>query len=710
MMCLARLLGGCEPETPERLAEARKLVQRVLEIEPHNELALAVCGNAAKRRGGAAAVSGGEGHDPQLSAVIAMSVASAKTAVEREEDDMRAAMEMSMASANPPAAGGHHVGVSFTDTEGDRSTIELSCGQIEWWAGGKLFEKDIQGLEWNGETLSARQNRSLNARLVEPPPGPERDNMIIELLKMAEQAHNCEFHSTVPMTVHLDVAPDPGFLMREVEQILAKPAFHEAVDRMAAANRGAAAAMSPASADAKTPAAEQEEEGMRAAIELSMASANPPAAMVRAALAAQGGSAGAMPAPIAAQRLPAYNAAWNQPVGPVGETRLQMAANDGHEALVGAMLAKGADPNHGGMLECAPLCVAAMKGHHAVARLLLGGGAGANEANGNGATPLFVAAQQGHTQTVALLLEHGAAVNHVRQNGATALMMAAKNGHGVVVDALLASGAAMDQVTTVGGSCTPLFFAAMNGHVAIARTLLAHGADVDRALAAARASSDARALETLRAARAQLRLELELVSSFATTQALPPGAPAVGAAAASSAAGAIHATSADEHHADDDDSGADAELTAALAMSMQLQQAAPPAALPPVAAAGGDAASDEYAAAAAVEERADEEEKERAEPSWACEACTFVNEDEGAAACAVCGTGRPEAAAAATAADAAAGVEKEEGGAPASGWACEACTFINEDEDAAACAVCASTLARGTRAGSVLLRSRRRAT
>ena len=89
--------------------------------------------------------------------------------------------------------------------------------------------------------------------------------------------------------------------------------------------------------------------------------------------------------------------------------RLRQAAECGDEAAVLFLTVRGADVNyreaeHGST----PLYVAARQGHDAVVRALLDAGADKDLMKNNGGTPLHVAAAMGHDAVVRALLDAGA--------------------------------------------------------------------------------------------------------------------------------------------------------------------------------------------------------------------------------------------------------------------------------------------------------------
>ena len=88
--------------------------------------------------------------------------------------------------------------LTFTDSEDDTSTIKISTtcggGHMSWWAGGRehlahmtrlTYDSGsgrLKVLEWQGPGLK------LNATLVKPAAGPERDALIMGLVHMAKSA------------------------------------------------------------------------------------------------------------------------------------------------------------------------------------------------------------------------------------------------------------------------------------------------------------------------------------------------------------------------------------------------------------------------------------------------------------------------------------------------------------------------------------------
>jgi hypothetical protein len=98
------------------------------------------------------------------------------------------------------------------------------------------------------------------------------------------------------------------------------------------------------------------------------------------------------------------------------------------------------------------MIIAAQEGQETVVRALLEAGADVNKTLDKGATPLYIAAQNGLEAVVRALMEAGADVNKAMDNGGTPLNVAAQNGHAAIVRALIDLGADFNNATDNGGT------------------------------------------------------------------------------------------------------------------------------------------------------------------------------------------------------------------------------------------------------------------
>jgi len=91
-----------------------------------------------------------------------------------------------------------------------------------------------------------------------------------------------------------------------------------------------------------------------------------------------------------------------------GTTPLFIAAQQGHIAVVDALLEKNVNPNQAKLNGATPLLVAAQNGHPEIVKALLKNAANPSLAMSDGTTPLFIAAQNDRVHIVEYLLLHGA--------------------------------------------------------------------------------------------------------------------------------------------------------------------------------------------------------------------------------------------------------------------------------------------------------------
>lgn len=156
-----------------------------------------------------------------------------------------------------------------------------------------------------------------------------------------------------------------------------------------------------------------------------------------------------------------------------GVTALQLAAENGHAAIVQQLLAAGAEVDKATVTTPPALHLAASRGHVAMVKQLLDAGA-ALDGTGKGSTPLLWAASGGQAAVVQQLLDAGAAVNLADDTSWTALHNAASSGYLEVVQILLTAGADACIANSMGR--TPLNLAAANGQLAAVKALIQHAA------------------------------------------------------------------------------------------------------------------------------------------------------------------------------------------------------------------------------------------
>jgi ankyrin repeat protein len=151
---------------------------------------------------------------------------------------------------------------------------------------------------------------------------------------------------------------------------------------------------------------------------------------------------------------------------------LHLAVVHGHNDLIVALLAAGADPNGGGDMDTAALVSASRAGNEEIVQILLGAGADVNMIC-DGETALEAASHFGHAKIVKLLLDAGADING---GDGWALHSASSRGFEEVVCILIEAGACVN--TTCNGE-TALETASCRGHAKIVKMLLDAGADVN---------------------------------------------------------------------------------------------------------------------------------------------------------------------------------------------------------------------------------------
>jgi ankyrin repeat protein len=173
-----------------------------------------------------------------------------------------------------------------------------------------------------------------------------------------------------------------------------------------------------------------------------------------------------------------------------GQTPLWWAANHGHLALAGKLLAKGADvntPDHHGST---PLTTAAGSGHLEMVRFLVESGADVQARIYDGRTAFNLAVTNGHKRVAEYLLTVGSEPNESGGSGYTPLMVAAENNFYDLAKHLIQQGADVNAVHPGPGiyvalrGWTPLVFAVRAGYVRMTKLLIQSGADVNYVVSA----------------------------------------------------------------------------------------------------------------------------------------------------------------------------------------------------------------------------------
>ena len=159
--------------------------------------------------------------------------------------------------------------------------------------------------------------------------------------------------------------------------------------------------------------------------------------------------------------------------GPEGESALYFAVTDQAQALVKALLRRGADPNLGGLKEN-PLHAAAYTGHSEIILLLLQAGAFINGEDEFHETPLFHAVRGNAIPAIETLYENEANMNFENDIGETVMHEAVYHADSLTLVRLLEYGVEINHQDDAGD--TPLHRAAEAGDHQKAAVLLEHGA------------------------------------------------------------------------------------------------------------------------------------------------------------------------------------------------------------------------------------------
>lgn len=157
-------------------------------------------------------------------------------------------------------------------------------------------------------------------------------------------------------------------------------------------------------------------------------------------------------------------------------TWLLIAAKNGDQSCIQALLSLGAQAHHGITDDATPLYLVETQGHLEITQQLVNGldDNMLNHRNSHGATALYIAAQNGHFDIVKALVDARANCNIIHSNGSTPLYIAAQNGYTEIVRYLVENGAEFDNVDP---QFLPVFIAAQNGHTEIVSFLLENDVD-----------------------------------------------------------------------------------------------------------------------------------------------------------------------------------------------------------------------------------------
>ncbi|KAH8098261.1 hypothetical protein JL720_1196 [Aureococcus anophagefferens] len=161
-----------------------------------------------------------------------------------------------------------------------------------------------------------------------------------------------------------------------------------------------------------------------------------------------------------------------------GWTPAYVAAQNGHTAVLKALIGAGCDVNASREDGAAPALIAA-EGPRETLEALVAAGCDVDHANGEGWTPALFAAQENQTEALGVLLRAGCDVNKAENDGWTPTAIAAQQGSTEALAMLL--GASSDPNRAAHDGATPVYIAAQQGHVGCVDLLLRHGADCSAA-------------------------------------------------------------------------------------------------------------------------------------------------------------------------------------------------------------------------------------
>jgi ankyrin repeat protein len=152
-----------------------------------------------------------------------------------------------------------------------------------------------------------------------------------------------------------------------------------------------------------------------------------------------------------------------------------VAARNGQENIITALLKSGASPDTKDNNNCTPMMIAAQNGNAEVITALGAARANPNIKLPNGATAMHIAAENGHAKAITALSKAGADPNVKLPNGLTAMHIAAGNGHAKAITAL--SKAGVDPNVKLPNGTTAMHIAARYGFPDAIKILAEVGVD-----------------------------------------------------------------------------------------------------------------------------------------------------------------------------------------------------------------------------------------
>ena len=191
-----------------------------------------------------------------------------------------------------------------------------------------------------------------------------------------------------------------------------------------------------------------------------------------------------------------------------GSTAVFHACENGHLAVVSALLKYGTNPTNHTKKGITPLMIASSRGYPKIVECLLKAGVDANAQALKGATAIFFASKNGHAEVVSILLWYQANPSIPTYKGETPLTISSSKGHHEVVDCLLKntdnSHVGMKESEAIYNACecghhivvavllkygvspnsitngdTPLMIASSEGHLDIVKHLLTVNVDIN---------------------------------------------------------------------------------------------------------------------------------------------------------------------------------------------------------------------------------------